>query len=85
MWIISKNWMPYGTSGFLSAIPLGTYAYLGAVSIVTAGSEVVNPRDLPRALIWSSVYVSYHLYSCSNCPSRNYPMGSSDNRQLALY
>ncbi len=50
-----KEWMPYGTSGFLSAIPLGTYAYLGAVSIVTAGSEVVNPRDLPRALIWSSV------------------------------
>lgn len=50
-----KEWMPHGTSGFFSAIPLGTYAYLGAVSLVTAGSEVVNPRDLPKALIWSSV------------------------------
>lgn len=50
-----SDWFPHGTSGFFSAIPLGTYAYLGAVSIVTAGSEVVNPRDLPRALVWSSV------------------------------
>jgi amino acid transporter len=49
------EWFPHGASGFFSAIPMGTYAYLGAVSIVTAGSEVMNPRDLPRALIWSSV------------------------------
>lgn len=46
---------PFGMSGFWAAVPLGTYAYLGAVTLATAGGEVENPRDLPRALIWSSV------------------------------
>lgn len=50
-----SEWFPHGSTGFLSAIPMGTYAYLGAVSIVTAGSEVVDRRDLPRALILSSI------------------------------
>ncbi|GAB3790742.1 APC family permease [Virgibacillus kimchii] len=50
-----SNWFPHGTSGFLSAIPMGTYAYLGALSIITAGAETVNKKDLPRALIWSSI------------------------------
>lgn len=48
--------MPYGTDGFLGAIPMGTYAYLGALTLVTAGAEAINPeRDLPRGLIWSSI------------------------------
>jgi len=47
--------MPNGWSGFWGAIPLGTYAYLGAVTLATAGGECKNPRDLPRALIWSSL------------------------------
>ncbi|MBO8162167.1 MAG: amino acid permease [Brevibacillus sp.] len=46
---------PYGLEGFWAAIPLGTYAYLGAVTLATAGGECKNPRDLPRALIWSSI------------------------------
>ncbi|MED0670070.1 amino acid permease [Aneurinibacillus aneurinilyticus] len=46
---------PHGISGFWAAIPLGTYAYLGAVTLTTAGGECRNPRDLPRALIWSSI------------------------------
>lgn len=50
-----SDWFPHGSSGFFSAIPMGTYAYLGAISIVTAGSETVNPRDLPKALIWASI------------------------------
>lgn len=50
-----SDWFPHGSSGFLSAIPMGTYAYLGAVSIVTAGEEVIDRRDLPKALIWSSL------------------------------
>lgn len=50
-----SEWFPHGTSGFLSAIPMGTYAYLGAISLVTAGSETIDRRDLPRALIWSSI------------------------------
>lgn len=48
--------MPYGVDGFFGAIPLGTYAYLGALTLVTAGAEAINPeRDLPRGLIWSSI------------------------------
>lgn len=48
--------MPFGLEGFFGAIPLGTYAYLGALTLVTAGAEAINPeRDMPRALIWSSV------------------------------
>lgn len=50
-----SEWFPHGASGFFSAIPMGTYAYLGAISIVTAGAETVNRKDLPKALIWSSV------------------------------
>ncbi len=48
--------MPHGVEGFFSAIPLGTYAYLGVVTLATAGAECINPqRDLPRGLIWSSI------------------------------
>lgn len=47
--------LPNGSEGFWSAIPLGTYAYLGAVTLATAGGEVKNPKDLPKALIWSSI------------------------------
>lgn len=51
-----QTMMPYGWTGFIEAIPLGTYAYLGAITLVTAGAEAVNPkRDLPRALIWASI------------------------------
>lgn len=46
---------PHGMEGFWGAIPLGTYAYLGAVTLATAGGECKNPRDLPKALIWSSI------------------------------
>ncbi|MFZ7942610.1 APC family permease [Neobacillus sp. 19] len=47
--------LPHGTDGFWAAVPLGTYAYLGAVTLATAGGEVKNPKDLPKALIWSSI------------------------------
>lgn len=48
-------WLPNGWGAFWAAIPLGTYAYLGAVTLATAGSEVERPIDLARGLIWSSV------------------------------
>jgi amino acid transporter len=47
--------LPHGWRGFWLAVPLGTYAYLGAVTLTTAGGECKSPRDLPRALVWSSV------------------------------
>lgn len=47
--------LPHGMDGFWAAVPLGTYAYLGAVTLATAGGEVKNPKDLPKALVWSSL------------------------------
>jgi len=47
--------MPFGWEGFWLAFPLGTYAYLGAATLATAGAECKNPADLPKALVWSSV------------------------------
>ncbi|WP_110114054.1 amino acid permease [Bacillus sp. CGMCC 1.16541] len=52
------NFQPFfatGSDGFWGAIPHGTYAYLGAVTLATAGGEVRNPKDLPKALIWASI------------------------------
>ncbi len=47
--------MPQGFNGFLSAIPIGTYAYMGAITLATSGSECKDPRHMPKALIWSSI------------------------------
>lgn len=57
-WVEGANYrpfMPNGWSGFWAAVPLGTYAYLGAITLATAGGECRDRRDLPRALVWSSV------------------------------
>jgi len=46
---------PNGISGFSACIPIATFAYMGAACICTAGSECKNPKDLGRALVWSSL------------------------------
>ncbi|HML35828.1 MAG TPA: amino acid permease [Bacillota bacterium] len=46
---------PNGASGFSACIPIATFAYMGAACICTAGSECKNPKDLGRALVWSSL------------------------------
>lgn len=48
-------WMPNGVAGLVATIPMGTYAYMGAVCIATSGSECRDPRDLGRALVWASI------------------------------
>lgn len=48
-------WMPNGFKGFAQTIPMGTFAYMGAVCIATAGSECKNPIILGKALVWSSL------------------------------
>lgn len=75
--------MPYGFEGFFGAIPLGTYAYLGALTLVTAGAEAINPeRDLPRGLIWSSltfiiIYSFAHFVLQGIIPWQNVTIDSS--------
>ncbi len=46
---------PYGIAGCMAALPLGTYAYQGAVTLTTAGDECKDVRNLPKALVWSSI------------------------------
>ena len=46
---------PNGLSGFSACIPIATFAYMGAACICTAGSECKNPKDLGKALVWSSL------------------------------
>lgn len=49
---------PFYTNGFggmLKAIPVGTYAYMGAITLCTAGGECKDPRHMPKALLWSSL------------------------------
>ena len=47
--------MPNGMSGFAAAIPMGTYAYIGAVTLTTCGAECKDPRDLGKGLVASSI------------------------------
>lgn len=44
-----------GIGGMLKAIPIGTYAYMGAITLCTAGGECKDPRHMPKALVWSSL------------------------------
>lgn len=64
---------PTGAGGFWAAIPLGTYAYLGAVTLCTAGSECERPVDLPRSLVWASItflvlYTMAHMVAVGVVP-----------------
>ena len=47
--------MPNGFKGFTAAIPIATFAYMGAACLCTSGAECKNPRDLGKALLWSSI------------------------------
>jgi amino acid transporter len=46
---------PFGSSGVVAVIPIATYAYMGACCLCTSGSECKNPKDLGKALVWSSL------------------------------
>ncbi len=75
-------WFPTGFSGFLAAIPLGTYAYMGAVTLATAGSECRRPVDLPRGLVWSSItflilYTAAHAVALGLVPWNEVTMEES--------
>ena len=50
-----EPFMPYGFGGMTAVIPIATYAFMGASCICFAGEECKRPKDLARALVWSSV------------------------------
>lgn len=47
--------MPNGWKGMAAAIPMGTYAYIGAVTLTTCGAECKDPRDLGKGLVAASI------------------------------
>jgi L-asparagine transporter-like permease len=49
--------LPKGYGSLFPAIALGTYAYMGGLTLTTAGGEVKNAKDLPRGLVWASLTV----------------------------
>lgn len=53
-----------GFDGFSKALPMGVYAYMGAVCLTTAGGECKNPRDLGKALVWSGIVFVVLYASC---------------------
>jgi amino acid transporter len=71
--------LPKGYGSLFPAIALGTYAYMGGLTLTTAGGEAKNAKDLPRGLVWASLtviiiyslamFVMLGLISWKNCPS----------------
>ncbi len=52
-----EPFLPKGFGSLFPAIALGTYAYMGGLTLTTAGGEVKNAKDLPRGLVWASLTV----------------------------
>lgn len=50
-----SDFMPFGWSGVIAAIPPAVYAYMGASTVLFAGEEAKNPVDIARVLFWSSL------------------------------
>jgi len=46
---------PFGFAGFLAATGLGVYAYMGPLALLTAGDEIKNVNDLPKAMFWAFI------------------------------
>jgi len=54
----AANYVPFNPGGwgmFFPTLAYGTYAYMGALTLTTAGSEAKDRRDLPRGLVLASV------------------------------
>ena len=47
--------MPSGVKGIWTAMGMGIYAYLGPLSLLTAGDEVEDIKSFPKAMFWAFV------------------------------
>lgn len=60
--------MPHGIDGFLKAIPIGVYAYMGASTVLFAGEEAKRPVDISRVLFWSSLtFIILYTWALAAC------------------
>jgi len=60
--------MPNGFSGLIGAIPIGVYAYMGASTVLYAGEEARNPKDVARVLFWSSLtFIAVYTWALAAC------------------
>ena len=65
--IDTANYQPFapmGFGGFMAATGLGVYAYMGPLALLTAGDEVKNPVDLPKAMFWAFIAFLVLYSSC---------------------
>jgi len=59
---------PNGLAGFLGAIPVGVYAFMGASTVLFAGEEAKRPVDIARVLFWSSLtFVVLYIWALVAC------------------
>lgn len=47
--------MPNGVEGIWKAMGMGIYAYLGPLSLLTAGDEVKDIKAFPKAMFWAFI------------------------------
>lgn len=71
LYIDFKNFQPFlpnDISGFLAAIPIGVYAYMGASTVLFAGEEAKSSVDVARVLFWSSLtFVIVYTWALIAC------------------
>lgn len=52
-----KPFAPFGIKGMWAAMGMGVYAYMGPLALLTAGDEVKDIVDLPKAMFWAFITV----------------------------
>ncbi len=46
---------PFGMKGIWAAMGMGIYAYMGPLSLLTAGDEVKDIKSFPKAMFWAFI------------------------------
>lgn len=64
---------PHGARIFPYTVSLGVYAYVGSVTLTTAGDECKKPSDLPKGLVWAAItflvlYTGAHIVAVGTVP-----------------
>lgn len=50
-----RPFAPFGFGAFFPTLAFGTYAYMGALTLATAGAECKDPKDIPKGLVLASI------------------------------
>ena len=50
-----RPFAPFGVKGMWVAMGMGIYAYMGPLTLLTAGDEVKDVRNLPKGMFWAFI------------------------------